>query len=97
MRIAQYTILLQNDLMVILADDLVADLPSVTDTANDVIQDLVTRTGGLGSRRVFYRDSVGRFDEIRHSDGQFTKFAPCTPGQQNSFRDMTCVGCGENQ
>lgn len=89
MRMAQYTILLYSDLMVILADDLIEDLPSVTNSAEAVIHDLCSKLGGLGSRRVFYRDSVGRFDEIRHTKGRFTGFAACTPSQQGSFREMT--------
>lgn len=89
MHMAQYTILLENDLMVILADDLVESLPSLTNSAEAVIHDLATRVGDLKARRVFYRDSVGRFDEIRHTRGRFADFAACTPSQQDSFRDMT--------
>lgn len=91
MHMAQYTILLENDLMVILADDLVENLPSLTNSAEAVIHDLASRVGDLRARRVFYRDSVGRFDEIRHTRGRFADFAACTPSQQDSFREMTSL------
>lgn len=89
MRMAQYTIMAVNDLMVIIEDDLVEDLPSLTNSAESVLKDLDAKIEGLGSRRVFYRDSVGRFDEIRHARGSFIDFVACSPSQQDSFVEMT--------
>jgi hypothetical protein len=88
MTIAQYTIHIQNDLYVLITDDLAIERPSVTISASAVITDLNTKVGGLGKRRVFYRDSVMRFDELQHKDGEFTKFAPVSPCQQEAFKYM---------
>ncbi|BAW26588.1 TPA: hypothetical protein NI618_006216 [Pseudomonas aeruginosa] len=88
MRIARYTIHAVNDLHVIITDDLDEDMPSVTNSAAGVIEDLNGKLGGLGRRRVFYRDSVNRFDELRHENGTFTGFAPASPSQQEAFRDL---------
>ena len=88
MRIARYTIHAVNDLHVIITDDLDEDMPSVTNSAAGVIEDLNGKLGGLGRRRVFYRDSVNRFDELRHENGTFTCFAPASPSQQEAFRDL---------
>lgn len=87
MRMAKYSIKAVNDLMVIIYDDKCS--PSVSESADAVIKDLNTQVGGLGLRRVYYRDSVGRFDELSHSNGVFTGFAACKPSQQESFKQMT--------
>ena len=86
---AKYSIKAVNDMMVIIFDDDEEGCPSVTNSAEAVIKDLNSKVGGLGSRRVYYRDSVGRFDELCHSSGVFTGFAACKPSQQEAFRDMT--------
>lgn len=87
MRMAKYSIKAVNDLIVIIYDDKCS--PSVSESAGAVIKDLNTQVGGLGSRRVYYRDSVGRYDELCHSCGVFTGFAACKPSQQESFQQMT--------
>lgn len=89
MRMASYTIKAVNDMMVIVIDDDEDGLPSLTNSADAVIKDLDSKVGGLGSRRVYYRDSVGRFDELCHSSGTFTAFAACKPSQQEAFKAMS--------
>jgi hypothetical protein len=42
--------------------------------------------GGLKQRRIYYRDTCGRFDELLVRDGRFAGFRPCTEGQQTSLR-----------
>lgn len=59
MRMAKYSIKVANDMMVIVIDDDEEGSPSLTNSADAVIQDLNSKVGGLGSRRVYYRDSVG--------------------------------------
>ena len=50
--------------------------PTVTNDAEAVVRDL-HRAGRLGRRRLFYRDSEGQVDEIRHDgQGRFLGFAP---------------------
>ncbi|MPQ71495.1 hypothetical protein [Pseudomonas sp. MWU12-2323] len=85
---AKYTIQAINDLHVIIIDDLDETLPTVTNSAASVIDDLNSRIGGLGTRRVFYRDSIKRYDELQHEDGRFTGFAACGPGQQEFLKTI---------
>ena len=83
MRMAKYSIKVANDMMVIVIDDDEEGSPSLTNSADAVIQDLNSKVGGLGSRRVYYRDSVGRFDELCHSSGVSVSYThltlPTTP------------------
>ena len=88
MNIAKYTIQAINDLLVVITDDLDEDSPSVTNSAGAVIQDLNSKVGGLGSRRVYYRDSIKRYDELRHENGCFVGFAPCKPAQQDFLNSL---------
>ncbi|WP_116892927.1 hypothetical protein [Pseudomonas savastanoi] len=88
MRMAQYTVQVQNDMMIVITDDDVLDLPSITNSAAEVISHLNSRCGGLGARRVYYRDTIGRFDELRHQKGVFLQFSPCKPSQQESFKEL---------
>jgi len=82
MRIADYTIVTVNDLHVVLIDNDANGRPSVTNSAEAVIRDLDARLGGLGTRRVFYRDTVQHYDELKHDNGQFKGYGPCTAAQQ---------------
>lgn len=85
---ANYTIALETDLMLVIVDEHDPILPSITHSAADVISHLNETLGGLGSRRVYYRDSVNRFDEILHENGRFTGFAPATRSQQVYFSSL---------
>jgi hypothetical protein len=58
---------------------------SVTNDAQGVIDRLAAELGGLGLRRIFYRDTMGRFDELKVEQGRFVGFAPCSPHQQEAF------------
>lgn len=88
MRMAKYTIQAINDLHVIITDDLDETLPTVTNSAASVIGDLNSKVGGLGTRRVFYRDSIRRYDELKHEGGCFTGFAACGPSQQEFLKTI---------
>jgi hypothetical protein len=82
MHLADYSIVISNDLHVIITDNDSGSRPSVTNSASAVIADLDSKLGGLRSRRVFYRDTARRFDELLHQAGVFTGFAPCCASQQ---------------
>lgn len=88
MNIAKYTIQAINDLHVVITDDLDERSPSVTNSAGAVIEDLNSKVGGLGSRRVYYRDTIKRYDEICHENGRFVGFGPCKPAQQEFFSNF---------
>jgi hypothetical protein len=54
---------------------------SVTNDAENVVEEVVRE---YGNKRVVYRDSTGRWDELVHEDGKFSRFAPYTgPTPQN--------------
>jgi cell division protein ZapA (FtsZ GTPase activity inhibitor) len=88
MRMAKYTIQAINDLHVIITDDQDPSFLSVTNSAAQVLEDLNSRVGGLGTRRVFYRDTIMRYDELQHTAGRFKGFAACGPGQQEFLKTI---------
>lgn len=46
---------------------------SVTNGAETVVSEVHAKFPG---RRILYRDTMGRWDELVHENGVFTKFAP---------------------
>lgn len=62
---------------------------SVTNDADAVIAWLAANLeGGIGKRKVYYRDTDGRFDELKVNAGAFAGFAPCSEGQQTTLAGM---------
>lgn len=55
--------------------DLDRDSVSVTNDAEAVVSYL-DQNFDLNTRQVFYRDSMGRIDELWHEDGRFRGYAP---------------------
>lgn len=83
-RIAKYSVAQVTDSLVLIIDDDDINSPSVTNTAEAVIADLAGKYD-LTNRKVYYRDSMGIFDELMHLDGQFLEFAPCSENQRVLF------------
>lgn len=72
---ASYRIEEQTDEKVVIRD-VGRDCMSVTNDAEAVVRDL-QRNGMLDGRRLFYYDSDGRLDELKHDGkGIFRGFAP---------------------
>ena len=46
---------------------------SVTNDADAVVEELVV---AFSAKRIVYRDTTGRWDELRHENGCFVGFAP---------------------
>lgn len=46
---------------------------SVTNNAEAVVAEVLASHPG---HRIIYRDSIGRWDELCHDGGRFTRFAP---------------------
>lgn len=46
---------------------------SVTNDAENVVEYLYNR---FGNKRFVYRDTMGRWDELAHTNGHFTGFLP---------------------
>lgn len=83
-----FKILLVNDIFILLADQGQGGR-SVTNDAPQVIKHLDENIpGGIGSRKVYYRDTSGRFDQLRVEDGRFVGLAPCTESQQVKIQEM---------
>ena len=61
---------------------------SVTNDAHRVVAELDEVLGGLGQRRLYYRDTTGRYDELKHEGGRFTGYAPCSDSQQNFLQEQ---------
>lgn len=61
---------------------------SITNSAEAVVRHIDRYLDGIGKRRIIYRDSMGRFDELRHTQGQFDGFAPCSSQQQVFFAEI---------
>lgn len=73
----------------ILIIDLNKESCSVTNGAEKVIEDLNKKVSkGIGKRKVYYRDSDNRFDELKVEYGKFVDFVPCTKEQQLFFANL---------
>ncbi|WP_270804922.1 MULTISPECIES: hypothetical protein [unclassified Aeromonas] len=78
-----------SDTMIVLIDRNETGLASVTNQADEVVTWLQLHlNGGIGLRRVYYRDSDGRFDELVVKGGRFASFRACPPSQQQYFRSL---------
>ena len=67
----------------IFIEDFGKDSKSVTNDAKNVVQFLFEKES-IGNKRIFYRDSAGRIDELLHDNGWFTGFAPSHRGYDES-------------
>ncbi len=71
---ANYTVVSDNDDLLIIRDDGPWDRhPTVTNDAERVVEDLAPR---LGARRLLYIDSDQQMDELVVKDGKFVGFKP---------------------
>lgn len=79
--VANHRIILITDTFVLIED--LNTGRSVTNDAHNVVISVDREiTGGLAQRHLYYRDSTGRYDELRHLDGRFVSFGPCSTQQQ---------------
>ncbi len=86
-----YAVAAVNDLFILLID--IDNGRTITNSAARVIEDLNgSLPGGIGRHRVFYRDTMGRFDQLETDNGRFIGFAPGTPEQQDKFKSMLRPG-----
>ena len=66
------------DLFVLIRDKDDGTGPSVTNDAHGVVSQVHAGIVSLKRRRLFYRDSAGQIDELKHDgQGRFMGFAPC--------------------
>ena len=58
---------------VFIMDDEKPGTMSVTNAAEEVVKQVYA---DYGERRIVYRDTMGRWDELEHIEGHFLKFRP---------------------
>lgn len=100
MRQSKFTVASVNDLHIILIDDDEDDYASVTNLASNVVEKVRSEIG-INGRKVFYQDSMGRFDELMiNNSEEFSGFIACSGSQQTtllkhiengSFKPITLV------
>lgn len=75
---SKFTIRCVNADAIFITDDCCSNEPymSVTNDAGQVTRYLYDK---FGDKRIFYRDSTGRWDELVHEDGAFTRYSPGVP------------------
>jgi len=66
---------------------------TVTNDAEAVVEAVSERLGGIGRRRVYYRDTDGYFNELVVRKERFASFRACPPGQQQTFANMLSSVC----
>ncbi len=87
---ADFTIVATTDLLVVITDDDQGNI-SVTNDASNVVSRVDAAVGGLGKRRLYYKDSAGEIDELTHQDGHFTGFKSCTPDQREHLKRIGAI------
>jgi len=87
---AQFRLMVVNELFVLIVD-CDQGTRSVTNDAENVVHRVSAYLGGLDRRKLFYRDSMGRFDILLTDiHDNFVGFKTCTPAQ-NEFLSRLCV------
>ena len=78
-------LLLESESVVYIADTSNNDpkFKTITNDAENVVAAL-----DLNNRRLYYKDSMGRIDEIIHKDGVFAGFKPCDLDVATDLEDM---------
>lgn len=75
---AQYKVLEVSEHRIVILDLDGEDSPTVTNDAHGVVDRLLRDYGYIPGRRIFYRDTLSRFDELHVADGKFQGFKACT-------------------
>jgi len=83
-----YFVLLITDTAVLIVDNDLPDCPTVTNSSEATVKELAS-TQVLNNRRIIYRDTMGRYDELKHNGGAFMGFNPLSISQQQFYRNIT--------
>lgn len=62
---------------------------SVTNNAQQVVEELRVSGKLRVNQRLFYYDSEGQLDEILHKNGRFTGFQPVAPLRKSKLENIT--------
>lgn len=86
---AEFTILVVTDTHIVIRDNDAVYSKTITNDADYVIAQLQHRIdGGIKNRKVFYLDTMCRFDELVVKNGQFHSFKAGTANQQAFFQSL---------
>lgn len=81
---ALYKFVGRNDEAVFILDPNTPGQPSITNAAEEVTREVFSC---WGDKRVIYRDSEGRWDELMHSNGHFTGYSPISDRDRARFQE----------
>ena len=77
------------DSLVVIQDDTGPGGPSIIKDAASVVKRVHNGVASLDARRLFYKDLMGRFDEICHRAGAFTGVSACSEPQRAVLNNLT--------
>ncbi|HCL5581071.1 TPA: hypothetical protein N2N40_002499 [Citrobacter freundii] len=82
-----FSVPVKNEEFIILVD--LDEGMSVTNDAENVIRWLDENLdGGLGQRKVYYRDTSGEYDELVHENVNFKNYSACPPHIKQALAEM---------
>ncbi|PZQ86898.1 MAG: hypothetical protein DI542_13045 [Acinetobacter johnsonii] len=81
-----FDIVYQDETMLILLD--LDRGATITNSAEQVVRLVDGLVDGIGKRRLIYRDTAGRYDEILVDSGVFRGFKACSISQQDFLRGL---------
>lgn len=84
MIMALYRFIGRNSEAVFIVDEDRPGQRSVTNAAEDVVLEVFRC---WGNRRIIYRDTDGRWDELMHVDGTFTGFTTLSDRDRHRFQE----------
>jgi hypothetical protein len=76
------------DLFVLISDEDREGFRSVTNDAQAVIAYIHHNIADLRVRRVYYQDSMGNIDELKHRGGVSAGFAPCSDSKRQYLQSL---------
>lgn len=78
---ASFQIVKKTDTIILLQD--IGNNSRTITNDDDKVINVLSQHFNLKNKRVFYKDSDGRFDELVHESNQFSGFSPCSSTQQD--------------
>jgi hypothetical protein len=81
---ALYQFIGRNDEAVFIVDEDRPDQPSITNAAEKVCREVVSC---WGNKRIIYRDTMGRWDELDHRNGNFIGYSNLSDRDRQRFQE----------
>lgn len=83
---ARYVVEITTDLFVLIRDLDAEGCRSVINDADYVVQTIHESAADLSHRRLYYEDSTGQVEELRHDKGRFIGVAHISESQERLLR-----------